>query len=333
MSSIISIEEKADAVENFDDPFIKLARETEKLELEDLYSGKYSISNIISGACGVLSDDLSVDRAIKAILSTLVMKREQTNVDEAIQEVVNSSDPTINEDERLIDVPTEWKSQFGNVVWTRETPQKSWWPSYVCNPFNVPLDIRARAIKHIGKRHIVFYYGSNSYGFVIANNDHMRDYVKERATADLQKISTRFTRGFWKGLPIADSDYCLPFTERTYYHSLVSSLAARAGDNGGDTGADGDGSDEDDSDEGDDSDGGSPRKAMKRTEDSKPGAKKRGRPRKLPLVDSEGELATGAGANDVRRIKHNLLPAIDDEVCQRHFPRTVLRYAAVRWCS
>ena len=108
-------------------------------------------------------------------------------------------------------------SKFGDVVWARTVKSHPWWPSFICDP--TKLRIAKKDLNRFRKelldikKYLVFFYASNSYGFV--SDLQIKEYSENRDSfATEQKSAKDYLDEFQQAVSIADTEIKLNKTER-----------------------------------------------------------------------------------------------------------------------
>ena len=91
--------------------------------------------------------------------------------DAANEDITNDSTEEAEDDD--YDLPSEWhdlpyniRSRVMEVVWARCSLNQPWWPALIYHPSGVTGDLKEQTIKCIATKHLVFFYGEESWGHV-----------------------------------------------------------------------------------------------------------------------------------------------------------------------
>ena len=93
------------------------------------------------------------------------------------------------------------------------------WPSYVYNPYKLSKrsDIRKRAVKLIGKEHVVYFYGTSAgsdFGFVKDKDIKPFDCKDTTALAEKQTVTKKYQSQFTAGRELAAQELLLEVCDR-----------------------------------------------------------------------------------------------------------------------
>lgn len=89
------------------------------------------------------------------------------------------------------------------------------WPCFVYDPEMVGSALKAKVLKNLGKKHIVYYYGSDNYDFASPNQ--LRPFEEFLIECENQKITKGYTKQYNDGLELAKSDLLLNSMERVIW--------------------------------------------------------------------------------------------------------------------
>ena len=94
-------------------------------------------------------------------------------------------------EERIANVPAEWRHFFGQLLWAKDKKNEPWWPAVALDPrsFRVGDPVRDRAAKHVGSKHIVRFFGlppGNSLGFIPLSG--LRPYCQDPPEDSLRAL-------------------------------------------------------------------------------------------------------------------------------------------------
>lgn len=97
----------------------------------------------------------------------------------------------------------EWKSHYNNLVWARDG-NFPFWPSQITDPLFVPANIKEHILSHkfLGKRQIVYYYGTGDYGFIKPGS--FLDYKSNFKEMSKQKVPKKYEKDFEKAIRDAE---------------------------------------------------------------------------------------------------------------------------------
>jgi hypothetical protein len=119
---------------------------------------------------------------------------EVAEEDEDEEEANDASDGDIPEVAAFGD--DAWKSAYGTVCWAKAGTKEPWWPSYILNPSYAIEGLRPRAIKNLGKQHLVAFLGypaASGFGFVTNPAKNIKPYEggTEEYTKQTMKAYTK----------------------------------------------------------------------------------------------------------------------------------------------
>jgi hypothetical protein len=94
-------------------------------------------------------------------------------------------------EERIANVPVEWRHFFGQMLWAKDKKNEPWWPATALDPrsFRIGDPVRERAAKYVGSKHVVRFFGlppAKSLGFVALSG--LRSYCPEPPEDSLKAL-------------------------------------------------------------------------------------------------------------------------------------------------
>eukprot|EP01035_Chromulina_nebulosa_P019686 gene19686-25605_t len=139
-----------------------------------------------------------------------------SDVDLSLSDIDSESDePEINiYSKELRRLPTEWKSHYGRVVWAQANKQFPWWPAFVYDPELV--DVKLLKPNLFGKKHVVYHYGSNDYGYAALNA--IKDYEEYKLKYEKQSMSKKYISQFEDAKRLAELDLQKSVHERVLWN-------------------------------------------------------------------------------------------------------------------
>lgn len=76
--------------------------------------------------------------------------------------------------EKLVEsLPLTYKSRFGEICWAHGGTGFGWWPACIYDPRLTVGGARELAVKHAGKRHLVFFFECHNAPFAVSRNDRL----------------------------------------------------------------------------------------------------------------------------------------------------------------
>jgi len=73
-------------------------------------------------------------------------------------------------DEQVAALPPSYTSRFGEIVWAAGGNGFGWWPSVIYDPRLVVGSARKLALKHVGKKHLVYFFGCSEAPFTVLSD-------------------------------------------------------------------------------------------------------------------------------------------------------------------
>ena len=136
-------------------------------------------------------------------------------------------DHLVRAEEVDLEIPEDWESRFGSVVWVKNSKSDPWWPSYICDPRYLhednPEALRETAFENIGKKYLVYYYGEsskNKHGFFKPCPAKMREYFECREEFEIQNLETK-KKSLDNAIPAADSEAILQICDRQEWFEFL----------------------------------------------------------------------------------------------------------------
>lgn len=116
-------------------------------------------------------------------------------------------------------LPDEWKSLYGKVVWCKSKKQYPWWPAYVYDPVRVFDEPRRLAERFAGKKHLVYFYGSNNFDVAAANQIELYTGPAPEK-AQQREIGKRDAKAFEHAMELAEEEYHREPAERVLWNHV-----------------------------------------------------------------------------------------------------------------
>lgn len=136
---------------------------------------------------------------------------------ENLSDYYNSDDEVVKQEKAADE---EWKSYYGRVMWTKTNKSFPWWPCFVYRPSRVKGRLQARALDTIGKRHIVYYYGTGDFDFPTLKQ--LKPYEENLEEFSKQKVTKSYEKSFKEALELIASEAKLPVYMRVKWnHKIV----------------------------------------------------------------------------------------------------------------
>eukprot|EP00638_Chattonella_subsalsa_P005133 CAMPEP_0117750410 /NCGR_PEP_ID=MMETSP0947-20121206/10357_1 /TAXON_ID=44440 /ORGANISM="Chattonella subsalsa, Strain CCMP2191" /LENGTH=410 /DNA_ID=CAMNT_0005568583 /DNA_START=124 /DNA_END=1353 /DNA_ORIENTATION=+ len=135
------------------------------------------------------------------------------DTEEEEEEEEDSSDGADDRDAQIIEEqPKEYQNDYGKIMWAKQG-KFIWWPVYIYNPLDTSGDIRELAMKTIGKKHLVWFFGTKNFATIPLSKLHdWKEYYEEHHTG--KGNSKRFKKDFEHALIEAAEEYEKPEEER-----------------------------------------------------------------------------------------------------------------------
>lgn len=93
------------------------------------------------------------------------------------------------------------------------------WPSIIYDPLRVSRKLQSKLIKQVGKKHIIYYYGSANYD--VASVSQMKPFLEHKDEFSKQSVKKNDLAQFNEGIAIAESEILLPAPERVSWNHPV----------------------------------------------------------------------------------------------------------------
>ena len=210
--------------------FDKLKEMLQNASAEDM--GKMTVKSVREDLTKLFGDEV---KEYKSEIRSAIAKRyeeqeavEEEIVDDESGESEQEEDTEDEEDEQHPDVaalPEEWKAEFETVVWVKTHKQYPWWPSLIYDPSALSRKLKMIALKHLGKKHAVYYYGSNDWDN--ATPKQMKPFLENLEEFSAQKVLKKFKASFEKGVELAKKELDLPKEKRASWNHKQRKKPAR----------------------------------------------------------------------------------------------------------
>lgn len=144
----------------------------------------------------ITSENSNFDDNEKFETVKMILRLIQTKLGTTVVSNEKIEDFSIDADLHEVSPNSHWTSRFGAVVWSRDGKQFPFWPSYICDPrllaassANKKTKLKEISRDRMGKKYLVFYFGSNNYGFVAPNQ--IQDYLEFRCEHENQPLGKK----------------------------------------------------------------------------------------------------------------------------------------------
>lgn len=135
---------------------------------------------------------------------------------ENLSDYYGSDDEVVKQEKQADE---EWKSYYGRVMWTKTNKSFPWWPCFVYRPSRVKGRLQTRALDTIGKRHIVYYYGTGDFDFPTLKQ--LKPYEENLEEFSKQKVAKSYEKSFKEALELIASEVQLPVHMRVKWNHKV----------------------------------------------------------------------------------------------------------------
>lgn len=139
-------------------------------------------------------------------------QKETDDLDQGDDEEIDEED----EDEKYNALPDDWKLMYGEVVWVKANKSFPWWPGYVYDPLRVSARLQQSLTKFIGKKHLVYNYGTQDYSIVSPNQIALwQEKLEENKT---QKVTALYKNSYPRAFSTAEEEFAKDKEDRVAWN-------------------------------------------------------------------------------------------------------------------
>lgn len=147
---------------------------------------------------------------------------EEDDDDEEVAEEESDDD----EHPQFSSLPDEWKAQYEDIVWVRTSKSFPWWPCLIYNPSGISKKLKAKALKTLGKKQVVYYYGYEQFDFALPKQ--MKPFTLESVEEMCsQKMNKAYSKSFAEGVELAKNEIVLPKEKRAMWNHVPRKRAKK----------------------------------------------------------------------------------------------------------